>query len=247
MYSGFSSEQLKAAQALASGASQGKAAEAAGVTRITVLRWLKKPDFRTKVTELTRQFHQAQTESFVESAKQSVSQGAVSQQELVELFSGIVRDEDNRLSDRLKAGQCLGRWMGLDDGGLNQVQPPELPLEAFSNEELCKRLDILKSQAVVASQFLMQLAAQKAANGETQEAMAVMSRALDLATECVDDLALAANVLSNKGFAVLSRQEYQRLNPPEGAYPLAFDRLLPGTINGVKKDTKKSSEIFRIF
>ncbi len=55
--------------------------------------------------------------------------------------------------------------------------------------------------------------------------IAVMSCSLDLATECVADLPQAANVLSKKGFVVLSRPEYYRLNPHEILPELTFDRL----------------------
>ena len=223
MTQGFSSQQLKVAQYLAVGETQKEAGQKAGVSRSSVIRWLKVPAFRQKVEELTAQYHLTQDETFIEAARESV-EDAITPHELVVYFSGILRNENVRISDRLKAGQCLGKWMGLEDGALNRVEVPELPSEPFAEAELCQRLDLLKSQAVAASQFLMEQAVQKAASGESQEAVMVMYRALDLADHCIDDLPQAANVLSKKGFGVLSKYEYQSLNPPKDSSP-AFDRL----------------------
>jgi hypothetical protein len=232
MSQGFTTEQLKVAQALACGDTQKDAGRKAGVSRSSVIRWMKLPAFRQKVQELTEQYHLTQDETFIEAARESVEE-AVTPKELVGYFTSILRDEDVRIADRLKAGQCLGRWMGLEDGALNQqVDVPELPLEPFAEAELCQRLDLLKSQAVVASQFLMQQALQKAAIGETQEAVMVMYRALDLADQCIDDLPQAANILSKKGFGVLSKFEYLKLikqNPPDDSSSPAFDRLFSWT------------------
>ena len=223
---GFSQGQLRAAEALASGATQGKAAEVAGVTRITILRWLKNPDFRNKVQELTRQFHLAQSEAFVESAKEQVQDGAVTKSELISIFSSILRDEEKRIGDRIKAGQSLAKWMGLENGnGITEPKPPELPAEAFREEDLCKHLELLKSQAVVAAQFLVQQALQKAASGEIQEAVAVLTRSLDLASDCVSELPQAANTLSKKGFVVLSRGELSEIASEKIPSELAYDRL----------------------
>jgi len=229
---GFTKEQLKVAQAPACGDTQKEAGRKAGVSRSSVIRWMKLPYFRQKVKELTEQYHTTQDETFIEAARESV-EAAVTPQELVGYFSSILRNDDVRISDRLKAGQCLGKWMGLEDGALKQVEVPELPLEAFAEDELCQRLDLLKSQAVVAAQFLMQQAVNKAACGETQEAVMVMYRALDLADQCIDDLPQAANVLSKKGFGILSKLEYLNLKPPENSpenpiFP-AFDRAFSWT------------------
>ncbi len=226
MPNGFTQEQLKAAEALASGASQSRAAEVAGVTRITIIRWLKKPDFRQKVEDLTRKLHLAQSEIFVESAKERVQEGALTRDELVSIFSAILRDEDKRLGDRIKAGQCLGKWMGLENGNvLASPEAPELPLEAFGEQDLCKRLDILKSQTIVAAQFLVQQALQKAASGELNEAVAVLSRALDLASDCVHELPQAANTLAKKGFIVMSKGELADAYSGEIPVEYTYDRL----------------------
>jgi hypothetical protein len=223
---GFSEEELKAAQSLASGASQRRAAEAAGVARITIIRWLKKPDFREKVESLRQQFHLAQSEAFVDSAKGRVDEGAVTRHELVSIFSSILRDEEKRIGDRIKAGQSLAKWMGLENGnGITEPEPPELPAEAFREEDLCKHLELLKSQAVVAAQFLVHQALQKAASGEIQEAVAVLSRSLDLASDCVSELPQAANTLAKKGFVVLSRGELSEIASEKIPSELAYDRL----------------------
>lgn len=228
MPNGFSQKQVQAAQALARGLTQVAAAKEAGVARNTLILWLKKPEFRKKVDELSRKAEKAETQAFVEVTKTRVRNGAVTPNELIELFSGIVRDEECRLSDRIRAGEALARWLGLGENKRYQ-QPPVLPTKPFSNSEMSHRLDILKSQAIVASEFLVNQAVEIAGHGDVQNATAVLSKSLDLASECVTDVPTAANFLLKQGFYVLTSSEYDRLIP-EGQkssallQPLNFDR-----------------------
>jgi hypothetical protein len=209
---GFSPKQIKGAQALARGLSQVAAAREAGVARNTLILWLKKPEFRRKVHEFSKKAEQAESEVFVEVTKTRVRAGAVTSNELIELFSEIVRDEECRLGDRIRAGEALARWLGLGESKRYQ-QPPVLPSKPFSNSELGDRLDTLKAKAIVASEFLVEQAVQIAADGGIQEASAVLSKSLDLANDCVADVPLAANTLAKEGFIVLSPAEYSRLLP----------------------------------
>jgi hypothetical protein len=227
---GFTTQQLKAAQALASGLSQVKAAKESGVSRITVIRWLKIPEFKAKVTQLSKKAEEAETEAFVEVTKEKVRRGAITSTELVELFSGIVRDQEARLGDRIRAGEALARWLGIGESKRYE-QPPVLPAKPFGNAEMSHRLDVLRSKAIVASEFLVEQAVQSASQGDIQEATAVLSKSLDLASECVFDVPFAANALAKEGFVILNPAEYSR-SLPDGQkssqhllQPLDFDRV----------------------
>lgn len=229
MSNGFSPTQIKGAQALARGLNQSAAAREAGVARNTLILWLKKPEFRKKVKELSEKAQKAESEAFVEATKTRVRAGAVTSNELIELFSEIVRDPECRLGDRIRAGEALARWLGLGESRRYQ-QPPVLPSKPFSNSEMSQRLDTLKAKAVVASEFLLEQAVESGARGEIQEASAVLSRSLDLAADCVAEIPIAANTLAKEGFVVLSPVEYSRLLPegqkssPHLLQPLNFDR-----------------------
>lgn len=230
MPNGFSPKQVQAAQALARGLTQVAAAKEAGVARNTLILWLKKPEFCRKVEDLKRKAEKAETQAFVEVTKTRVKNGAVTPNELVELFSEIVRDPECRLPDRIRAGEALARWLGLGDARRYQ-QPPVLPSKPFSSSELTQRLDTLKAQAIIASQFLLEQAVESAAQGDLQEASNVIAKTLDLASDCVPDLAIAANLLAKESFVVLTPGEYSRLLP-EGQkssahllQPLNFDRV----------------------
>jgi hypothetical protein len=208
---------------------QSAAAREAGVARNTLILWLKKPEFRKKVQELSQKSEEAQTEVFVETTKTRVRAGAVTSNELVELFSQIVRDTDCRVGDRIRAGEALARWLGLGESKSYQ-QPPVLPSKPFGTAEMSHRLDVLRSRSIVAAEFLVQQSVESASQGALQEAAAVLSKSLDLAVNCISDIPLAANVLSREGFVVLSPSEYSRLLPdgqksnPHLLQPLSFDR-----------------------
>jgi transposase-like protein len=226
---GFSPTQIKGAQALARGLNQSAAAREAGVARNTLILWLKKPEFRKKVDELTRANNTAETEAFTEVAKTRVKNGAVTPNELIDLFSGIVRDQDARLSDRIKAAENLARWLGLTEPRRYR-QPPVLSNKPLSNSEMAHRVDCLKSKALAISEFLIDQSLEIAAEGDLQQATSVVSRALDLAHECTPDIAIAANTLAKEGFVVLTLPEYSRSLPdglkssPHLLQPLNFDR-----------------------
>lgn len=228
MSNGFTPQQIRAAQSLASGLPQGKAAKEAGVSRITVIRWLKNPEFKCKVEELSRKVEAVETQTFVQETKQRVRSGAVTLSETIDLLSEVIRDRDCKLSDRLKAADTLGKWLGWGDGK-RYVQPPELPLKPFNHAEMTHKLDVLKSQAVVASGFLIEQAVTHAAQGDFQEATTVISKSVDLACECVADVPTAANVLAKQGFRILTSSEYDRLITGDQKssallQPLNFDR-----------------------
>jgi hypothetical protein len=149
-------QQLIAAQCLALGQSQGVAAQRAGVTRMSVCRWLKKPAFKQKVEEFKREIEQIEGESFREAA-QEVGEDIrknvkkiLTPDELKTMLSEMAQDLDLSPMLRLKAASQLGKWIGLEapkptntDGkndfpikGLEGVQDD---LKSLSDEELQRR------------------------------------------------------------------------------------------------------------
>jgi transposase len=237
----FSPKQLKIAELLAAGLSQVKAAEQAGVSRITVIRWLKIPEFQAKVSELSRKLQESQSEAFAEATKANVRQGIMGQQEMLLLFSSIARDSDSKVGDRLKAAELLSKMLGFNEPKRYQ-EPPAVPSKPFGSAEMSHRLDILKSTVIVASQFLAERAIHSAGEGNIQDAAAVLSRSFDLAKQCTIDVPQAANTLVREGYVVLTPVEYSRLLRllPEGQkssqsaqQPLDFDRVI--SIRWVKR------------
>lgn len=234
MPNGFTPQQVKAAQALASGLSQSKAAKEANVTRITVIRWLKNPEFARKVDDLRGKAEKASDSAFVQvtkevAKKQVKAAGGITSNDLIELLAKVARDEECRVADRIKATEVLGRWLGLGESKSYQ-QPPAVPSKPFGSAEMSHRLDILKSTAMVASQFLTEQAIRSASEGRIEQAAAVLSKTFSLASECVADIPIAANTLAKEGFVILSPAEYSRLLPDGQKssqhllQPLNFDR-----------------------
>lgn len=126
-------QQLKAAQALASGVSQGEAAKRAGVARATVNRWLKNKSFRDKVSELSEKSDAVATEVFVERVRKETEQ-TLSKDDLKVFLSEMVRNEELRPDTRLKAAAQLGKWLGLEEPA-NQPKPEEpFPLQEMLPE-----------------------------------------------------------------------------------------------------------------
>ncbi len=113
-------QQILAAQSLALGQSQGVAAQRAGVTRITVVRWLRKPHFKEKVQEFKREIEEIEGESFREAAKEvgeTIRENArkILDQDGLKLFaSEMVQNEELSPMARLKAAAQLGKWLGME-------------------------------------------------------------------------------------------------------------------------------------
>lgn len=116
----LSPQQVLAAQSLALGQCQRIAAERAGVTRVTICRWLKLPLFQKKLEEFKREIQQVERESFREVAeeiKEEIKQNTrqvLSADDLKVKLTEIIEDPDTSISLRLKAIAQLGKWFGLD-------------------------------------------------------------------------------------------------------------------------------------
>ncbi len=152
-------QQILAAQSLALGQSQSVAAQRAGVTRITVVRWLRKPHFKQKVQEFKREIEKIEGESFREAAKEvgeTIRENVkkiLTPDELKAMLSDMAQDLDLSPTLRLKAATQLGKWIGLEapkpvsgdgkDDGFpinSDIKENEIPedLTKLSDEELQK-------------------------------------------------------------------------------------------------------------
>ena len=113
--------QIRAAELLAKGHSQESVGNTVGVSRRTIVRWLKREDFRNLSFGLlgrAAQLPQPSSNPLPESRKQS---NVLTPQDLVgdalEAVQSILQDPDSRNADRLKAAALVGEWAGLGDRG----------------------------------------------------------------------------------------------------------------------------------
>lgn len=131
----LSDQQLKALEILSRNGTQDQAAKAANVSRRTVIRWTKLPEFKEglgatstnrvkKTVEVIKQKEELEIEDLVPKALQKVRD--------------ILEDDEARKSDQLRAAELIGKWAGL---GQTLVQPETTPAE----ENLKGYLDYLVS------------------------------------------------------------------------------------------------------
>lgn len=138
--SSLSPQQVLAAQSLSLGQSQGVAAQRAGVTRVTVCRWLKLPLFQQKLEELKREIQQIEGSAFteaVEEVKENIKQNTsriLAPDDLKLKLTEIIENPDTSISLRLKAIAQLGKWFGLDQPKPVQSQSEnDFPVELGSD------------------------------------------------------------------------------------------------------------------
>ncbi len=126
-------KQIKAAKLLAKGQSQTETAQAIGVSRRTIVRWLSQPEFKNlcfglsgEAQPVARSVHSVELEKPIQVRGQSNS---LTVEDLVPDALQAVRDiltnPDVRVTDRLKAAALVGQWSGLEHRGKTQE------LEAF--------------------------------------------------------------------------------------------------------------------
>lgn len=119
----LSDQQLKALQILSKNGTQDEAARAANVSRRTIIRWTKLPEFKEglgatsknriqKSVEIIKQKEDLEIEDLVPKALQKVRD--------------ILEDNEARKSDQLRAAELIGKWAGL---GQTVVQPETTPAE----------------------------------------------------------------------------------------------------------------------
>jgi transcriptional regulator with XRE-family HTH domain len=115
---GLSPQQIRAAELLSKGHSQQSVGEAVGVSRRTVLRWLKQEDFRNlSFGLLGRAAQSPQPAQPQRSSEERRRQSGLSPQDLVEdaleAVRAILIDPEVRTCDRIKAAALIGQWAGL--------------------------------------------------------------------------------------------------------------------------------------
>jgi transcriptional regulator with XRE-family HTH domain len=127
--------QIRAAELLAKGHSQQEVGDIVGVSRRTIVRWLKQEDFRNLSFGLlgrVAQSPQQAPQRFPESRKQS---NELTPQDLVcdalEAVRDILQDSDSRNCDRLKAASLVGEWSGLGvRGKMAEMEALKILIEA---------------------------------------------------------------------------------------------------------------------
>ena len=109
----LTARQEKAARHLASGDSNAVVASKVGVSRVSVHKWLKKPEFKEKVEKLKAKLSEKADEVYCEVVRERAYE-IVGKEELLSIFSEIVRDKDVRIANRIKAGMALAKWHGME-------------------------------------------------------------------------------------------------------------------------------------
>ena len=111
-------KQEKAIGALLSQPTMEEAAEAAGVNRATIFRWLQQEEFQTAYTQVRR-----------ESVKHAIARLQNRSSEAVEVLAEIMKDEMNAPSARVSAAKAI----------------IEYSIKAVEVEDLAKRLAELEA------------------------------------------------------------------------------------------------------
>ena len=111
-------KQEKAIGALLSESTMEEAAEAAGVNRATIFRWLQQEEFQTAYTQVRR-----------ESVKHAIARLQNRSSEAVEVLAEIMKDEMNAPSARVSAAKAI----------------IEYSIKAVEVEDLAKRLAELEA------------------------------------------------------------------------------------------------------
>jgi transcriptional regulator with XRE-family HTH domain len=111
--------QIEAAKLLAQGKTQEQAAAAAGVTRRTISRWLRIPDF----AQIVRTGSEVGKAEALEEAIEVVT-AAVAQEEQISIeqlwtaalktVRDILENSESRNLDKLRAAELVARWIELD-------------------------------------------------------------------------------------------------------------------------------------
>jgi hypothetical protein len=119
----LSNQQLKALEVLSKRGTYIEAANAAKVSRRTVIRWAKIPEFKEQLGNFSK-------------ARVKVASEVIKEQEKLEIedlvpkalakVRDILEDADSRRADQLRAAEIIGKWAGL---GQVQLQPETSPAE----------------------------------------------------------------------------------------------------------------------
>lgn len=126
----LSEQQLAALQILSKKGTHDEAAKAAKVSRRTIIRWTKLPEFKEvleassrnrieKSAEVIKQKENLEIQDLVPKALQRVHD--------------ILEDTEARKSDQLRAAELVGRWAGLGQTTVPETTPAEENLKEYLN------------------------------------------------------------------------------------------------------------------
>jgi hypothetical protein len=129
----LSETQLKAAQALASGMSQGKAAEVSGASRRSVVRWLTDPVFCQKLAEFSGEIQQVKVEVLRETTREFNLENLIPK--ALSVVGEVLSDGDERTANKLKACTLIGNWVGMRSTSTSENEGGDgFPGNAFLRE-----------------------------------------------------------------------------------------------------------------
>ena len=132
--------QLKAAQGIASGLSQGEAAKAAGASRRSVVRWLSDPLFLQKVSELRGEIHQVKVEVIRETTREFSLENLIPK--ALNVVGEVLGNTDERTANKLKACSLIGNWVGLRSTSSSDGEGGSgFPGEAYLKECEARRVE----------------------------------------------------------------------------------------------------------
>jgi hypothetical protein len=117
--------QIRAAELLSKGHSHQEVGDAVGVSRRTILRWLKQEDFKNLSFGLVGRASQQAPQQAPQRSPERHS-GSLTPQDLVPdalaAVQGILTDPDARTCDRIKAASLIGEWAGLSQKKSQMVE-----------------------------------------------------------------------------------------------------------------------------
>ena len=128
--------QIRAAELLAKGHSQQSVGEQVGVSRRTILRWLKEQDFKNLSYGLLGRSAEPPKKSVSERSPRSPRhRNSLKAEDLVgdalEAVQSILQDPDARIPEKLKAPALVGQWSGLKRRGrLDEIECLKVLIEA---------------------------------------------------------------------------------------------------------------------
>ena len=113
----LSPQQIRAAELLSKGHSHQAVGESVGVSRRTILRWLKQPDFKNLSYGLVGRSSQPPPQQSPQPSQERRRQStSLTPEDLVqdalEAVQSILMDSEARTCDRLKAAALVGEWSG---------------------------------------------------------------------------------------------------------------------------------------
>ena len=109
-------QQVKALQLLAQGLNQQEVADAIGVSRRTISRWLQSPEFKNLSFGLVGQVKPPPQPAQAEAIRERLSDPLTPQDLVTDALAAvrdILTDPEARNCDRLKAATLVGEWAGL--------------------------------------------------------------------------------------------------------------------------------------